>query len=80
MQCLEYDIAAQGKTPDEAKDRFEKTFLGQIALDIKENREPFTDVGRAPQKFWDMFADTKPPKLCSQVNHIYPVVKGREEK
>ena len=62
MQCLDYDIAAQGKTIDEAKDRFEKTFLGQIALDIKENREPFMGVEKAPQEFWEMFAKAEPPK------------------
>ena len=64
IQCLEYDIAAQGKTADEARDRFEKTFLGQIELDIKENREPFTGVERAPREFWDMFSKAKPPKDC----------------
>ncbi len=62
VQCLEYDIAAQGKTIDEAQDAFEKTFLGQIALDIKENREPFEDIEKAPQEFWDMFKGAKPPE------------------
>ncbi len=54
IQCLEYDIAAQGRTIDEAKNAFEKTFLGQIALDIKEDREPFEGIEKAPQEFWNM--------------------------
>ncbi len=62
VQCLEYDIAAQGKTIDEAKDAFEKTFLGQISLDINENRKPFEGIEKAPQEFWDMFKRAEPPK------------------
>lgn len=62
MQCLDYDIAAQGRTIDEAKDSFEKTFLGQIAVDIEENREPFKNVEKAPQEFWDQFEKAEPPE------------------
>lgn len=69
IQCLDFDIAAQGRTIDEAKDRFEKTFLGQIELDIKEKREPFSGVEKAPQEFWEMFEKTEP--ACNDPNCIY---------
>jgi len=67
-QCLEYDIAAQGNSIDDAKNAFEKTFLGQIALDVKENREPFEGIEQAPQDFWEMFKKAKkhkdPRRFC----------------
>ena len=68
-QCLEFDIAAQGETQDEAKEAFGKTFLGQIALDISENREPLEDIAPAPQEFLDMFEKTEdrpkdPRRFC----------------
>ena len=55
MQCLDYDLAAQGRTQEEVKDAFGKIFLGQIVIDIREGREPFENIGKAPQEFWDMF-------------------------
>ncbi|MCP4650270.1 MAG: hypothetical protein GY853_09370 [PVC group bacterium] len=61
-QCLNYDIAAQGRTKEEAQDTFEKTFLGQIILDIKENKDPLEGIGKAPQKFWDMFRGAEQPE------------------
>lgn len=62
IQCLEYDIAAQGATKEEAEDAFEKTFLGQIYLDIHENREPLEGIEKAPKIFWDMFQKAEQPK------------------
>ena len=61
IQCLEYDIAAQGETQKEAEDAFEKTFLGQIILDIHENKEPLEEIEKAPQLFWDMFRKAEQP-------------------
>ena len=39
-QCLEHDIAAQGKTLPEVEDAFRKTVVGQIVLDLRKGREP----------------------------------------
>ena len=62
IQCLEYDVAAQGETIEEAEDAFEKTFLGQIFLDIHENKEPLEGIEKAPKVFWDMFDKAEQPK------------------
>lgn len=58
-QGLEYDVAAQGKTIAEAKKSFENTFLGQIVLDIKENRKPLEGISKAPEEFWNKFKEAK---------------------
>lgn len=43
-QCLEHDIAAQGKSPEEAIYRLEKTIAAQIALDIEHGRQPIINL------------------------------------
>src|SRR5687768_7289160 len=53
-QGLEYDLAAQGSSVELAKEGFERTFLGQLALDRRMNRKPLSTLERAPQKFWDL--------------------------
>jgi len=54
-QCLEYDLAAQGQTISEAKEAFEKTFVGQIIVDIKSGKQPLEGVQQAPREYWDKF-------------------------
>jgi len=53
-QCLEYDIAGQGKTIAEAKDRLEKSFVGQIIIDAKFGNPPLAGVQPAPREYWEM--------------------------
>jgi hypothetical protein len=65
-QCLEYDVAAQGKTITQVKTAFERTFVGQILVDVKAGRQPLEGVGQAPGFYWEKFehaerlADRKP--------------------
>ncbi|MEX0737617.1 MAG: hypothetical protein WD182_09270 [Bacteroidota bacterium] len=58
-QCLEFDIAAQGKTREKAKRAFEKTLVGQLILDAKYAKTPFEGIPRAPKMYWDMLEKTK---------------------
>lgn len=55
-QCLEYDIAAQGKTFSDVKRAFERTFIGQVMLDIKSGKEPLCGIPKAPDIYWERFA------------------------
>jgi len=55
--CLEYDIVAQGKTIQSAKESFEKTFVGQVVLDIINKRSPLEGISQSPKEIWDMFKD-----------------------
>lgn len=61
-QCLDYDIAAQGATFQKVMDSFEKTFLGQIALDIRSGREPLANIDCAPQEYFESVRINKWPQ------------------
>lgn len=52
-QCLEYDLAAQGKTLTEAQRSFERLINDQVAIDKHFGRKPFAGLPRAPKIYWD---------------------------
>lgn len=54
-QCLEYDIAAQGKTIAAAKDAFSRTFAGQVFVDLHHKLDPLSGFSPAPKEYWDQF-------------------------
>jgi len=54
-QCLEYDIVGHGKSLDDALDSFQRVFLGQLILDVKNNRNPLETTPKAPKECWDQF-------------------------
>jgi hypothetical protein len=54
-QSLERDLAAQGRTLDEAKHALEQTLVGQILFDKRQGREPLVHVPRAPDRYWEAF-------------------------
>jgi hypothetical protein len=54
-QCLEYDIAAQGKSLHDVEQAFERTVVGQIMLDIRKGRDPFEGIRPAPRFYWHKF-------------------------
>jgi len=51
-QCLEYDIAAQGRTFDEVRRAFIATFAGEVALSLQAGRKPLEGIPEAPREFW----------------------------
>lgn len=54
-QCLEHDIAAQGKTLPDVEEAFRRTVVGQIMLDLRKGREPFEGIKPAPKMYWRKF-------------------------
>jgi hypothetical protein len=54
-QCLEYDIAAQGQTIQEAKYAIEKAFVGQVIVDLSTRNVPLADIPAAPAEYWKAF-------------------------
>jgi len=50
-QCIERDVAAQGRTADEAKQRFLNTLADQILLDMATNKEPLVHLNPAPSRY-----------------------------
>ena len=60
-QCLEYDIAAQGKTLDDCLYELERLVVGQIAISIENGLDPLRGLNPAPRRFWDWFEHSKIP-------------------
>ena len=83
-QCLEFDIAAQGKTIKEAQKAFERTFLGQVGLDVRGNRRPLEGIEQAPKEYWDMFesavrlADRKPFRLPADIPPAFMIAAAED--
>lgn len=65
-QCLQYDIAAQGRTLSEALTAFGQTVSGQICVDLHHKVEPLSGFAQAPREYWARFeksnrlADSQP--------------------
>ena len=61
-QCLEYDFATQAETLSDLYYEIERALAGHITVSVKLGSRPFEGLGRAPQKYWDLF-DRAPLKL-----------------
>ena len=51
-QALEHDIAAHGKSVEQAKLAFERTVAGYLRLAVKHHQEPLATLKPAPELFW----------------------------
>ena len=60
-QCLEHDIAAQGKTLDDCLYELERLIVGHIAISIDNGLDPLRDLKPAPRRFWEWFERSKIP-------------------
>lgn len=58
-QCLEYDIAAQGKTLDDCLYELDRLIAGHIAISIEHGLVPLQGVKPAPRRFWDWYERSK---------------------
>ena len=60
-QCLEHDIAAQGKTLEDCLYELDRLIVGHVAISIDNGLEPLHDLKPAPQRFWELFERSKIP-------------------
>lgn len=54
-QCLEHDLAAQGRSIAAAKDALARTIAGQVIVDVEHNQEPLATFSAAPAEYWAKF-------------------------
>lgn len=55
-QCLEYDIAAQGRTINDALYEFQRLVVGRVSMAAKRGvDDPFQGLKRAPEAYWQRF-------------------------
>jgi|ERR1700693_1201710 len=59
-QGLDYDIAAQGRTIQEAMKAFQQTLLAQIRADLSKGRNPLQDFEHAPDMYWSAYERAEP--------------------
>ena len=57
LQCLEYDLCAQGGTPKRSFLAWKRTVTAQILLDAEHGVPPFYDVKPAPTYYFKKFID-----------------------
>ncbi len=65
-QCLEHDIAAQGKTLDDCLYELERLIVGHIAISIDNGLDPLDDLTPAPRRFWEWFERSKIPLAATR--------------
>ncbi|HVZ52291.1 MAG TPA: hypothetical protein VG986_10010 [Pseudolabrys sp.] len=59
-QGLQFDITARGKSPTEAAKNFDAKVGAELAMSLELGDEsPLAGVGKAPDRFWDMFKDAE---------------------
>jgi hypothetical protein len=61
-QCLEYDIASQGSSIDDALSNFVQVFCGQISRDLERGIEPLSTKPEAPPWYWQTLKMAEPLK------------------
>ena len=54
-QGLDLDICAQARTLEDVHRAFEKAIVSTAAVAIELGQEPFEGIGRAPEKFFELF-------------------------
>jgi hypothetical protein len=81
-QCLEYDIAAQAKTPLDLQDELVRVLAVHVAASAQLGREPFAEIKQAPQRFWDLYEsakqiDSKPALFRLENGQAFPAINPR---
>jgi len=59
-QCLQFDIAAQGASISEVKERFAGTFTSYIAIDLEKGQIPLMGIQQAPLEYWNLWNLAQP--------------------
>src|SRR5437016_5532011 len=59
LQCLDYDIAVQGKTLPDVEQAFERTLNAHILIDVQSGRQPLASVPSAPELYWNLFREAR---------------------
>jgi hypothetical protein len=58
-RCLEYNLGTQARTQEALLRDLGRMIAGHIALSLRNGLRPFSTVGPAPEKYWEMFKRSK---------------------
>jgi hypothetical protein len=84
-QCLEHDIAVQGRSIPEAKRMFLATLRAQVRLDVERGKKPLEGIPPAPHEYEREFEEAEALKdepeisLTSGVPPAYQIAALSEE-
>ncbi|HKV07514.1 MAG TPA: hypothetical protein VJ725_05190 [Thermoanaerobaculia bacterium] len=59
-QCLEHNLTASSKNPQELQKKLEAVLQVQAEVDMEAGRVPFSTVPPAPRRFWTLFQSAEP--------------------
>jgi hypothetical protein len=62
-QCLEHNLTASSKDPQELPKKLEAVLQVQAEVDMEAGRAPFSTVPAAPRHFWTLFQSAEPWRL-----------------
>ena len=85
-QCLQFDIAAQGRSLKDAQKAFERVIHGQIMLDLHQGRQPLAGIKQAPREYWSMFeeserlADHRPLRLPEGIPPAFMIAASQDQR
>lgn len=61
-QCLEHNLTASSKNPQELQKKLEAVLQVQAEVDMEAGRVPFSTVPPAPRRFWTLFHPALPSR------------------
>jgi hypothetical protein len=59
-QCLEHNLTASSKDPQELQKKLLNVLKVQMEADLEAGRAPFSALPPAPRRFWTMFQSAEP--------------------
>jgi hypothetical protein len=59
-QCLEHNLTASAKDPQELQRKLQNVLKVQMEADLEAGRAPFSTLPPAPRRFWTMFQSAEP--------------------
>jgi len=81
-QCLQHDVAGQGKSIPDACYQVERAVFGHVAYDIANGIEPLSKLGKAPAEYWTLWGKAEPmckrpadPFGSDETAFIYPEIR-----
>lgn len=58
--CLDNDLGAQGKSPEDAVVALEETYRAYVQIAERRGERPFQHGRRAPDEYWRRYEDGRP--------------------
>ncbi|HEX2642315.1 MAG TPA: hypothetical protein VHU81_04945 [Thermoanaerobaculia bacterium] len=62
-QCLERNLTASAKDPEELQEKLETVLKVQAEADLEAGKVPFSALPPAPRRFWTLFQSAEPWRL-----------------